>query len=32
VLYEDVEQSQRFCLDHLNCLKMAVSQFYLQSG
>jgi hypothetical protein len=26
-----VEHRLRFCLDHLNCVKMATFQFYLQS-
>jgi hypothetical protein len=28
---EGVQHRLRFCLDHLNCVKMGVFQFYLQS-
>jgi hypothetical protein len=32
VFCEDVQHRLRFCLDHLNCDKMAAFQFYVQSG
>jgi hypothetical protein len=32
VICEGVQQRLRFCLDHLNYVKMAAFQFYLQSG
>jgi hypothetical protein len=32
VFCERVQHRLRFCLDHLICVKMAVFQFYLQSG
>jgi hypothetical protein len=32
VFCEGVQHHLRFCLDHLNCVKMADFQFYLQSG
>jgi hypothetical protein len=32
VFSEGVQHRQRFCLDHLNCVKMAAFQLYLQSG
>jgi hypothetical protein len=31
VFCEGVQLRLRLCLDHLNCVKMAVVQFYLQS-
>jgi hypothetical protein len=32
VFCEGVQHRLRFCLDHLNCVKMAFFQFYFQSG
>jgi hypothetical protein len=32
VVCEGVQHRLRFCLDHLNCVKMTVLQFYLQLG
>jgi hypothetical protein len=32
VLCVGVQHRLRFCLDHLNCVKMAAFQFYIQSG
>jgi hypothetical protein len=32
VFCEAVQHGLRFCLHHLNCVKMAAFQFYLQSG
>jgi hypothetical protein len=32
VFCEGVQHHLRFCLDPLNCVKMAAFQFYLQSG
>jgi hypothetical protein len=32
VFCEDVQRRLRFCLSHLNCVKMSAFQFYLQSG
>jgi hypothetical protein len=32
VFCESVQHRLRFCLDHLNCVKMAAFQFYLLSG
>jgi hypothetical protein len=29
---ETVQHRMRFCLHHLNCVKMVAFQFYLQSG
>jgi hypothetical protein len=29
--YQGVQHRLRFCLDHLNCVKMMAPQFYLQS-
>jgi hypothetical protein len=31
VFFDGVQRRLRFCLDHLNCVKMAAFQFYLQS-
>jgi hypothetical protein len=31
-LCDGVQQRLGFCLDQLNCVKMAALQFYLQSG
>jgi hypothetical protein len=32
VFCEGVQHRLRFCLEHLNCVKMAAFQFYFQSG
>jgi hypothetical protein len=32
VLYNIVQHRLRFCLDHLNCVKIAAFQFNIQSG
>jgi hypothetical protein len=32
VFCEGVQQPLRFCFDHFNCVKMAASQLYVQSG
>jgi hypothetical protein len=32
VFWEGVHHRARICLDHFSCVKMAVLQFYLQSG
>jgi hypothetical protein len=32
VFCEDVQHRLRICVNHLNCVKMAAFQFYLQSG
>jgi hypothetical protein len=32
VFCESVQHRLRFCLNHLNCVKMAAFPFYLQSG
>jgi hypothetical protein len=32
VFCEGVQECLWFCLDHLNCVKIAAFQFYLQSG
>jgi hypothetical protein len=32
VFCEGVQHRLRFCLDHIDCVKMAAFQFYLQSG
>jgi hypothetical protein len=32
VFCEGVQHRLRFCLNHLNCVKMAVFQFYFQLG